>query len=48
MIIVVARMNTTTFTDMPSAATLNAVPEAGGCSVSITTIKKIDIPTARE
>lgn len=34
--------------ETPVIAIPNAVPEAGGCSVSVIVIKKIDNPTAKE
>lgn len=33
---------------MPVMATPSAVPAAGGCSVSMTTIANIEAPTAQE
>jgi len=37
-----------TFRENPLTTTPKAVPAAGGCSVSVTTIIKIERPTARE
>ena len=37
-----------TFKWKPFMATPNAVPEAGGCSVSVMTMRKIESPTAIE
>jgi hypothetical protein len=34
--------------EKPVIAMLKAVPDAGGCSVSVTTIVKIESPTASE
>ena len=47
-IITLAVMVTAAFGENPLMAKLKATPEAGGCSVSITTIIKIEIPTANE
>lgn len=33
---------------IPVIVTPSAVPADGGCSVSVTTMMKIDVPTARE
>lgn len=39
---------TVTFHEKPSTETPSAVPAAGGCSVSKTTMMKIESPTASE
>ncbi len=39
---------TNTRREIPVIATPRAVPAAGGCSVSVTTIAKMEAPTARE